>query len=255
MKTVTFVFLLILFCRCAWAQTIINVEKLQAYTKEGFYFGCMASLELEKGNSDVLEIEEVSVIGYHSKKHWIKLFTGMEFLSGGDDDLIKRIAGQLRYNYLFSPICRLFLFYQLQHNQLVLLERRQLIGSGIRKTFKLSNSTSLDVGSGIMYEKERLDVKKIAVHDDPTSECFRLTNLIFIKGVLSPSLSLINVSYFQPRVNRLVDFRFFDEISLVLKVSQGLSINCSIVYRYDNRPPSSVKRYDVSLKNGLILKF
>lgn len=50
----------------------------------------------------------------------------------------------------------------------------------------------------------------------------------------------------------VVDFRFFDEISLVLELNKNLGIYFSFVYRYDNRPPSSLKRYDISLKNGVI---
>ena len=138
MKSVINILLMFLFCQNTWTQTIINVEKLHSYTKEGFYLVCVANVELEKGNSDVLEIEEISVIGYQSKKHWIRLFTGMEFLTGEDKDLIQRIAGQLRYNFLFSTSWRLFLFYQLQHNQLVLLNQGHLLLSRRVKTGYLS---------------------------------------------------------------------------------------------------------------------
>lgn len=255
MKIMTCIFFITLICQNAWTQTIINVEKIKRYTKEGFYFGCEAGIELESGNSNVLEVEEVSVIGYQTKKHWIRLFTGMEFLKGEDDDLIQRMAGQLRYNYIISSSWRLFLFYQHQHNQLVLLKRRRLIGVGIRKSFRITDAVSFDLGSGIMYETEHLDDQGLTLYEDAVSNCLRLSNLIVLTAALSPAVNMVNVSYFQPRISHLPDFRFFDEISLLFMINKKLGATLSLVYRYDNRPPSSVKCSDLSFKNGMILRF
>jgi hypothetical protein len=50
------VILLLLF-QTAQSQAIVNIEKLQGHNKPGWFAGLTADLDLEKGNSEVLEVE------------------------------------------------------------------------------------------------------------------------------------------------------------------------------------------------------
>ena len=255
MRYVNMLFIILMMSFKLSAQTVVNAEKLEGYIRDGYYAGGEADIGIERGNSDVTEFEAMTITGYKSQKHWIKFLSGFKFLSEEKTSLIRRYFGQLRYNFILSDAYRTFVFYQLQHNRSLLLKNRQLIGVGFRGSFAISDLTQFDLGTGLMVERESLDSEKITPDDDPISKDFRLANLFLLRHTFNQLFSIMNVAYFQPRVTDFKDFRLFDELSLIINIRTNFKLDVSLVWLYDSRPPMTVKRYDFSMKNGVIFHF
>ena len=149
--------LLFLIINSVHSQTIVNTEKLATLSQRGFTTGFEFNFDFEEGNSDIIELNGKSIIGYENEIHSLKLLAGLKYLSKNNKKLIHRNFIHLRYNYFLTSTIRSFSFYQLQRNNSLLLKRRQLFGSGMRKVFNLADSLKIDVGSGLMYEMETLN--------------------------------------------------------------------------------------------------
>ncbi len=98
--------------------------------------GFAASSELMgspiSGNANIILVEYSLNFRYKWKKNNLKLLSGGEYIKGYGVDLSNNLFGQLRYNYHFNSKNRLVSLYQLQYNKVLLLNRRQLLGLGIR---------------------------------------------------------------------------------------------------------------------------
>lgn len=248
-----FTAVLLMIFRPVQSQTIVNIEKLQADAKAGWFAGLTTDFELEKGNSEVLELDGQSIVGYEHRRHAVKLFSGVNFLSEGSNAVTARSFIQLRYNYIFNSRYRTFTFYQYQKNKELILNRRQLIGVGLRRTFSVPESPELHMGAGLMYENERRDPEKLFPSEPSDIQLIRMNTLVFFSTGIGSNSSLLNSTYYQPALTNFGDFRLLNEASLEVAVKEYLDLNVSFVWRYDNRPPRVLKKYDIHITSGFSL--
>ncbi|PAU94809.1 hypothetical protein CK503_04875 [Aliifodinibius salipaludis] len=237
----------------AQSQTIVNVEKLQAQAKPGWFAGLSADFDLEKGNSEVLEIEGQSIIGYEQRRHAIKLFTGLRFLSEDQNTITSRSFLQLRYNYIFNNRYRTFSFYQYQQNKDLILKSRQLIGAGLRRKFGTAETLDLHLGAGLMYEDEKLDEEQLFPDEASNTNVLRLNAIAFFSHQIGTNSTLLNSTYYQPAVSDFSDFRLLNEMSLEVAIKEYLDLTFSFVWRYDNNPPQILKKSDINITSGLTI--
>lgn len=222
---------------------------------KGTNLGMEIIFDYEQGNSDVIEIDGKSLIGYKGNKHSINFLTGIRYLSEDDSKLIYRTFIHLRHNYYLKYGLRSFTFYQLQSNNALLLKRRQLIGAGIRKVFQFADSLKIDIGSGLIYEMEKLN-NPDTVHNEKASQSYyRMANIMSIIYQLKSYMAIVNAVYFQPDISNFRDFRFFDELSLVFSISKYLQFNISSIWRHDSQPPLNLKQNDINIQTGIVVKF
>ena len=153
-------FIILFFCVNAKSQTLINTEKISFLEDKNYVVGAELEYAGSYGNLDIQQFSSRFLFGYKIKTHHLfRAMGGFEFLSKDNKDLNKAAFTQLRYNYIFSSRIRSFHFYQVQSNNTVLLNKRELFGSGVRISFfnKDSSKVSFNVGLGLMYENEFLD--------------------------------------------------------------------------------------------------
>ena len=111
----------------------------------------------------------------------------------------------------------------------------------------MNKLTALHAGIGVMFEEEKLVSKR-------PEKTLRSTNYINGKWAIN-QLLLSSVVYFQPKLDRLSDFRLTNSNSLVVNLSKSASLIISLQCRYDSRPNTPVKKYDIELSNGIALTF
>ena len=80
-----------------------------------------------------------------------------------------------------------------------------------------------------------------------------MSSYLSLNCKISESASLGLVTYYQSKISRFSDYRFLNDINLKLKISGNLSFNTSINHRYDNSPPLTIKKYDLTMKSGISL--
>ncbi len=247
-------FFLLLILQTARAQTIINTEKLQKNAKMGWFGGLNANVDLERGNSNLLEITGNSIIGYEQKRYAIKLFSGLKFLRENKNTVTSRRYAQLRFNYIFNSRYRTFTFYQYQHNKNLILNSRQLVGAGLRRSFGTGGKTIFDLGLGLMYENEKLDAAQLQPFESATENTFRFDILGFLSYEINSNSTLMDAVYFQPSVTNPGNFRLLNDLSLEVAITHYLGLTLSFIWRHDSDPPQVLKKSDIQVTSGISLK-
>jgi putative salt-induced outer membrane protein YdiY len=248
------VILLLLVIAQNFAQ--VNTEKLRNNEADkgfqntiGFGFGLLS------GNSEQYRIlgnyrldwlstnyYSFAVLNYERGKSGGKVFTDKGFIHA-------RVTRDLTDRWIAE------VFGQKEFNKMISLKDRQLAGGGlrfeIRKLGKESTEQKLVVGlgSGFMYEIETTTAPK-DIHS-----IMRSTNYTSINWQMIDRLTLTSTTYFQISVKRRTDYRILDESALSFNINKTLSFNTSFIYRYDHEPPPDVKKYDMTVNNGVSVRF
>jgi len=248
-------FLLSLFSKLS-SQTLVNTEKFEFLNDKKYSLGAELTYDGSFGNSDVHELSSSLFFGYKfKKKNLLRLMGGLVFLSEEKEEIQNDGYLQLRYNYIISPIFRTFHFYQIQHNITILLERRDLLGSGIRITVFPKDSTlvKMYVGIGAMYETEKLLPDMIGPDDKVNSYLFRMANYFSFRYDITPRIKLLDIVYYQPAFNDFTDYRLLNEFSMVFSFTEKFLFQFSFSYRRDSKPPSTLEKEDWNIFSGIIV--
>jgi putative salt-induced outer membrane protein YdiY len=235
-------------------QAILNVESLQGREVEGFQAELSGDLSLAEGNTEVVQIGASLGASFETERHWLRAFAGLNRLTKGGEEILDREHFHLRYNLLLSQTIRTFHFFQLQSAQNLFLKRRVLLGSGVRMCVARGEETSLEVGTGVMLEMERLDPDRLPPGADPDDDVFRLANLLVGSGPLGQESRWTAVIYHQPLLSSFEDYRLLGEMGLSVKVTRFLDLNVAFNWRHDNKAPEGLKEDDLGLKTGFTLR-
>ena len=253
-RMVFFLLALTVITQFSFSQAIVNTEKFPGDEKEKFHLGIEFSIEGERGNTTVFELDGNFSVGCKLRNNWFRLIGGNKLLSQKDVDLINYAFIQIRYNYFFSKRVRTFHFFQLQSNKALLLRRRRLAGSGLRFSIFRSDSFIFDIGTGLMYEEEFLNEEFLQINEPSVTKLVRLANILVLKYQLNERLTFVNISYFQPGLKKLSDFRILAEVNFLIELTKNFELDLALKWRLDNDPPAFLKKNDLNFEIGLIIK-
>lgn len=245
---------LMMFPTRAMGQTILNVERGQVEEIRGAHLALEGAAELRAGNEDVINVQGGAVAGYRWDGHWLRLLAGTEYLAEDGDGLLNARHLHLRYNRILGARWRTFHFLQLQANRSLLLDRRLLAGSGVRAAVLRRARHRLDVGTGLMFEDERLDHSMLASPVPAHTRTVRASNLAVYRHEIREGAELLGVTYYQPRIADPGDFRLLQDLVLALALSERLSLELRGEWRHDSRPPPGVEPSDLALRTALTLR-
>lgn len=243
--------LLALVCPSAGAgQAILNVEALQGREDEAVYADVSGRLLWASGNTELLQVGGDLGLGFLGERHWIRGYAGMERLEQKGKDILNNRYVHVRYNFRFSDRFRTFHFVQLQANQNLFLDRRFLLGSGLRARVLGGDENRLEVGTGLMWEAERLNQGKLSPGEDPDSRTVRMANLVVGSGPVGEGNRWVTVVYYQPNVESFGDYRLSGEFGLKVQLVSSLQLDVSFTWRHDHRAPDGLKENDLGLSTG-----
>ena len=208
---------------------------------------------MKAGNTEILQVEGSLGFGVRTGPHWVRVFAGLDRLKKGSDQILDNQYLHLRHNYLFRERLRTFHFLQLQNNQNLFLKRRFLLGSGLRYRLTGGTEASLDVGTGVMWEAERLDPEKLHPGEDEETETLRMANLVVGSGPVGEGSRWTAVVYYQPAFSGFEDYRLLGEAGLSVKITNSLDLTVDLTWRHDSRAPVGLKEDDLGLKTGISL--
>ena len=231
-------------------QAILNVEALRGSEEELIHAEVSGRLRWASGNTELLQVGGDLGLGYLGERHWLLGYAGMERLERKGKDILNNRYMHVRYNYIFAERLRTFHFFQLQANENLFLDRRLLLGSGLRLRVLGRAGNRLEVGSGLMYEAERLNEGKLVPGEDPETEVVRVANLIVGSGPLGEGAHWVTVVYYQPNVERFEDYRFFGEFGLKVQLVSSLQLDVSLTWRHDHRAPEGLEEDDLGIRTG-----
>jgi len=250
MKTLIFILFLILLP--AQSLAIIDAEGLGVgVDKEGVNGKAGLSVNGSSGNSDKISAEGSARLAWlHGEQTEILVASHAYGKSRGVRDTNRSFV-HLRHRYAWSGALDVEGFAQAQQNEFARLKLRTLLGGGVRLK-QQSGDWRYYLGLGSFYESETL---RRSAALEPKSRLWRGNSYLIMHAALNELVSLENTVYFQPAWRDSSDYRFLENASLHVSLTDSLSLRLSIELEQDSRPPAGVKTSDVNYKTGLEFKF
>ena len=152
----------------------------------------------------------------------------------------------LRYNQKLSNLFRLEAFVQSQHNQLLNINTRNLVGLGIRLKIISKENFRMYFGEAYMYEEEKSDVFNVKDYNHRAS-----SYLSFSANTNKSNLEITNTIYFQPLYSALSDYRILQQLQISVPLSKVLGFNTTLNYYHDSETPSGNSQFSTNISAGL----
>lgn len=242
--------LLCCFALSSEAQ-IINIEKSRKDQKEGWAGNIDFSLNFTKNTIQIWQLSNRTGLQYNKNRHVWLFLTDISMIQADEEQLLSRGFEHIRYNYLLGKKQKVAIeaFEQVQYNKIQLIKLRALAGAGGRYSFIKSDTSNLFIGCTPMYEYEELT-------DNITIERrVRLSNYFAFDFGLWQKVTISSITYYQPDIVDFADYRFSNESSLSIGVTNRLTFKVIYNLLYDSRPPVDVPNTIYSISNGLGWKF
>ncbi|MFC1563290.1 DUF481 domain-containing protein [candidate division KSB1 bacterium] len=233
----------------------VNTERMRLERVENGFSGRISiNFSLKSGNVEVFETGSGLRLQLDADKQRAFVVGNLNFAKNRSVKLINRGFAHLRYNYLFRKSTRLEYFAQLEFNEFTRLFNRKLMGAGIKFDLYSGNDKGIYYGSSVMYESEHIDILKDS-QDVSRTNRFRWSNYLVIKWDSGNGSALVNSIYIQPVFDEFNDIRILDEFDLQAGITSSLALVLSLRFRYDNLPPSGVKKADLEFMNSISYTF
>jgi len=212
------------------------------------------SISGSSGNTQTEKAVLNTQFSWRAEKSINLVILGYKYGKSNNSRNVNRAFVHYRYIHQLNNTVDLEIFGQLETNEFTRLSYRGLAGSGVRYTVVKSEQNNAFLGLGAFYSKEKIEVTA-GLTDDGIEE-FSRANIYFLsKYNVSPSISFSNVIYYQPRLNKLSDFRALLETKFDLKINNVLTLRLSLDVEHDSEPSQGIQNTDVSYMTGLKLRF
>lgn len=206
------------------------------------------------GNTDLQFIN----LGGRLNYNWGESYTFFVADGGFGWDDGERIFDQallhVRHVHSISELIQAEAFAQIDFNKSRLLTERELLGGGLRLRVMKSENIKLRVAASYFYEVERYDVPENSVHGKNLF-ANRISTYFTFEYEIKDDIKLISITYYQPQIGKLDDFRILSDNSLIIKLSSFVDLKTSFNLRYDAKPPETIKGTDTFTKFGFTFKF
>ncbi|MDY0103146.1 MAG: DUF481 domain-containing protein [Lentimicrobium sp.] len=188
-------------------------------------------------------------VQYKTKRSlWLAL-SDYEVIKSSVSDFSNKGLQHFRYNYKLNNAFTAEAFSQVQFNKVLNLNFRGLAGAGLR--IKILGKEQFRLYSGLAYMFEYEEPSKL----DFVEYNHRISTYLSMTYRLNDNFTLINTSYYQPRIDYFTDFRFSDNLDIIFKITKRMSYVLSLEYIIDNKPLPGIPGDIYSLKNSLVFDF
>ncbi len=219
----------------------------------GWYNNIDLDLTYRTGNTELLTLQTRYRTDYLTPLYHGFVIGSIQY--GREDDSFFTNKGMAHGRIIRSLANHIMVesFGQKQFNESIQLNDRNLVGGGIRFAILPSISNyNLYIGIGTMWEHEDINDSDVG---EITTYIIRSTNYVNWTVQFNQRLSTSATGYYQVHVRRLVDYRILFEGSIKFNVTNTLSFPLKINFRYDNEPPTGIRKHDMEIFNGLSYTF
>ena len=228
----------------------VNIESIRNNNKEEPLWGeVKGGLELQRGNVDITSFDLDFLIHFKKKKHHIFLQEKTSQGQQSDKKFKNNSFLHLRWTWMPWKAIGYEIFSQIQHDEFKSLKIRQLNGAGLRSEFFHYKDFVLSLGTGAMYDHEKI------TSGTKSTDIRSTSYLSMIKSFDEKKKNLILLTlYYQPLLSNHKDYRINLEANVrtILITSLSLFIENSINFMYDTKPPESILTNDLVVKSSLV---
>ncbi|MDT8341689.1 MAG: DUF481 domain-containing protein [Longimicrobiales bacterium] len=226
-------------------QVIRSYESLDRSAGDGGYLTVAFGFNGSVGNTDKAEFDLNGAVGFRGERHWVRLYPAylVRRQEGTTSELERSL--HLRHSYLIREGLATYAFVQVQSDRSLDLDRRLLVGGGLRPRLLPLEGGGVDLGVGAMWEEER-------IADGGRERSVRGANLLSAAG-RAGTATLSLTAFFQPVLDDWSDHRVALAGSATLPLGRGWAVDTAVRWRRDTEPPVGVGRNDAGLSVGLRL--
>jgi len=236
--------------RPAGAQ--VNVEPFRKQLKErGFGVRIGASATSYAGNTRGVALGGSAFAGFRSGAHLGYLATSGSYTALGGTVSIANWFAHLRYDYQLLERVSWEGFAQLESDRFRRISWRELIGTGPRIALLDESWLQAFLGTAYMYEYTTLS----GGADSEGGGAHRSSSHLVFSVRAHPKISVGSVTYFQPRLDALSDFRILSVADADFEVTSRLHSRLTAKVRYDALPPAGVEPADLEMASALEVLF
>ena len=225
----------------------------QMQLKAGWYNSINVDLAYNSGNTELLTLRTRFRTDYLSKTFHSFVFGSLQRGRKDGDLFTDKGMAHARMIQNITNSVLVESFVQKQFNESILLNDRNLVGGGLRFAFGSPTSwVNSYFGTGVMWEHEKIDD---SIKGEIVTRILRSTNYINWTTQLEDHISTSATAYYQVSVSKISDFRFLFEGSVSFNLTEKLRFPFRMNYRFDNQPPSDIRKHDLEIFNGLSYTF
>jgi putative salt-induced outer membrane protein YdiY len=232
-------------------QAQVDTEAMrESSIEEGWKTTLSLNALAQQGNTEVLFFDTKLRFDYRAAKLHIFFCASLQYGDESEERFINEGFMHLRWVRSLDSRFTVEVFVQNEFDDSILLEKRRLLGGGLRTLILEANKIILHMGNGFMIEHED--------YTDPAEEDKRLlrsTNYLTGEWWLDDRIQIYLTTYFQPNVESISDYRVLLSNGLEFKLTDLLYANIKLGYRFDSEPLRGIKKYDIETVNGLSLTF
>lgn len=251
-----FFFLVVFFLILSPATGQINTEKYRKYYSDdvGFIFNLKTTFTAKAGNTEYTAYTGTGRVDYNGKKFDSFIVGNFEFKNTAEAKVENQGFLHLRGITHIADRTTWEVFLQRQYDEFIDLNSRNLAGTGLKyRIIELiagedsSKTLDVNVSLGLMYEAEEYDVDEGTISKD----LWRSTNFLSIDWLIKEKFNLTGVIYYQPAFKNFKNYRIASELGLEFALARSLYFIVDFTWRYNNIPVTDVKKYDLSIENGI----
>ena len=228
----------------------VNTEAMRkSEIEDGFYTRLVYNFQISKGNFDYWEHRPEFRVD-HKNGSWHSFFIiNLTRADKFGERFINQGVAHLRIVKKITRMLSMEVFGQYDWNDFILMDNRYLTGGGLRlRLLHYPDKFDMYIASGAMGEWEYY-LNNI----EPAKKLLRSTSYVTLKYMLSETVRFDYTQYFQFDTQRITDYRTIIDASLTFMVNKVLSFQTVLNYRFDNEPVPTIKDYDITIRNGLVL--
>lgn len=247
-------FLILLLLPFFGYAQLVNIET-KRIENDSSQFVLEAEFAFNHSNNDGVSVNQIN--GTLTTQWKSKNFK-RTYLFLGNYKLIDANEGNLqnswflhaRFNYKLLPKLSMEAFIQGQYNQLLVVEQRNLVGTGLRFNWVNKENFTGYIGNSYMYEVEYSDKAQTTEYNHRNSTYFSLSYLSKNK-----TFSITNTVYYQPLYKNFKDYRILDQFKLDIPLAKWFKVFMVYDYYFDSKTPLNTREYSSELQIGLGFNF
>jgi len=232
------------------AQQVVNIESKRYDSRDSALHGEVELLfNLIQNQNRIINFGNKVQVSRHRQENTLLFLAEFNFLQSNNKNLDYNAFQHIRFKRELKPWLSGEAFAQTQFNQQLGLKFRGLLGAGPRIRLIYQDSIKVFIGPMWMYEYERTtDETARNVHN-------RLSFYLSFLYFKSKNFSFDLVTYYQPDMIDLSNFRFSSEAKLSLQFTQQLAFRLSYSQNYQSVTPSGVPNNFTTIRNSFLYKF
>ena len=207
-----------------WCQ--VNTESMRGDNKSpGVTQNMALDFSYFSGKSEIIQLMGSYQMDYLLKSNWYGFLSGQYNRAFEKDKEDFSNKGFIHLRTARPIMARIDIegFIQKEINHFIDLENRELIGIGLR----INQFENLYWGTGIMHEMEKYN------NISQEQNFIKSTNYINYTVNILNKVELVNVMYYQFKLDNPEDYRILWDGDLTIKASKGISFHTNVLYRFD----------------------